>query len=114
MESLKILSELDVAAVTLVAGLLWIMLVLRAARIGGFSWAGALKDDAGKESALRFAVLVALVISSWLLMYVSLNVIKNGDDMQALFPFFATYLAVWSGAKVVEKLLDLLLAKYAK
>jgi predicted metal-binding membrane protein len=47
-------------------------------------------------------------------MYVSLNVIKNGDDMQALFPFFATYLAVWSGAKVVEKLLDLLIAKFVK
>jgi hypothetical protein len=44
-------SELDVAAITLIFGLLWIMLVLRAAQAGGFSWAGALRDDAGKESS---------------------------------------------------------------
>lgn len=107
-----IFKEFDIAAFALVVGLLWILTVIRNAQGGGFSWKRAMQDDNEKESIFRFGILVALVVSSWLLIYVAVNVIKNGDDLDRLFPYYMAYLAVWSGAKVVEKLLDVLSLKF--
>ena len=104
--------EFDIAGAALILGLLWILLVIREARTGGFSWKRAMQDDNGKESALRFGIIVALVISSWFLVYVTMNVVKVGADLEQLFPYYMAYLAVWSGAKVVEKLLDVLILKF--
>lgn len=113
----ELFKDFDIAGFALVLGLLWILLVIRSAEQGGFSWKRAMQDDSGqegkgKESVLRFAVLVALVTSSWLLMYVTINVIKSGADLEQLFPYYVSYLAIWSGAKVVEKLLDVLILKF--
>lgn len=116
----ELFKDFDIAGFALVLGLLWILLVIRSAEKGGFSWKRAMQDDStgegqagqGKESVLRFAVLVALVTSSWLLIYVTINVIKNGADLEQLFPYYVAYLCVWSGAKVVEKLLDVLILKF--
>ena len=107
-----ILREFDVAGFALVFGLLWVLLVVREARTGGFSWNKAMQDDSGKESALRFGIVVALVISSWFLVYVTMNVVKGSGDLEALFPYYMAYLAVWSGAKAVEKLLDVLILRF--
>lgn len=107
-----ILEAFDIAAIALVLGLGWILLVIRDAKAGGFSWKRAMQDDNDKESTLRFAILVALVISSWFLVYVTMNVIKTGADLEQLFPYYMAYLAVWSGAKVVERLLDVLVLKF--
>ena len=72
----------------------------------------AMRDDNGKESLFRFGILVALVISSWCLIYMSSNVVQSGSDLEQLFPYFVAYLGIWSGAKVVEKLLDVLILKF--
>ena len=109
---MELVKEVDVAALVLVFGLLWILLVLRIARAGGFNWTTAFQDDNGKSSVLRIGVLVCLIISSWLLMYLALHVVQNDKTLQELFPYFMAYLAVWSGAKVVEKMLDVIMAKY--
>ena len=109
---LELLKDFDIAAFALVLGLLWILLVIRNAQAGGFSWKRAMQDDNSKESVLRFGIIVALVISSWFLVYVTMNVIKATADLEQLFPYYMAYLAVWSGAKVVEKLLDVLILKF--
>lgn len=109
---LDIFREFDIAGFALVLGLLWVLTVIRNAQVGGFSWKRAMQDDNQKESVFRFGILVALVVSSWQLIYVTVNVIKTGADLEQLFPYYMAYLAVWSGAKVVEKMLDVLLLKF--
>lgn len=82
-----------------------------------FDWRKAGEDDAGKASYLRLAVPVSLVVSSWLLIYVTMKVIGTSvtwvQALEALFPFYLTYMAIWPGSKVAEKGLDVLLARYA-
>ena len=109
---LDIFRDFDIAAFALVLGLLWILLVIRSAQAEGFKWSRAMQDDNGKESSLRFGIIVAVVVSSWFLVYVTMNVLKASGDLEALFPYYMAYLAVWSGAKVVEKLLDVLILKF--
>jgi hypothetical protein len=104
---------IDAPAASLLAMLAITIYVLFAAqRRGDFDWGQALKDDNGKVSALRLAIFAAIAVSSWLLIFVSMNVIKSGQDLEQLYPFYATYLAIWSGAKVAEKALDAILAKF--
>lgn len=91
-------------------GTAWI--AIRAQRREDFDWANALRDDGGKESAFRLAIFISLVISSWMLIYLTLNVMAEKGDLSLLFNFYLAYLAVWSGAKIVERLLDVLLQRY--
>ena len=109
-----ILREFDVAAFALVLGLLWILRVIQSAQAGGFSWKRAMQDDSTppKESAVRFGIIVSLVISSWFLVYITMNVIKTGTDLEGLFPYYIAYLIVWPGTKATEKLIDVLILKF--
>lgn len=75
-------------------------------------WSEAFEDDSRKVSALRLSIFVAIGVSSWHLLYVTMNVVKVSGDLSELYPFYATYLCVWSGAKVAEKALDAILAKF--
>lgn len=104
---------IDAPALSLLVGsLITLYVVFAAQRRNNFDWGNALRDDSGKESALRLAIFVSIVVTSWLLIFISMNVIKDGKDLEQLYPFFVTYLAVWSGAKVAEKALDAILAKF--
>lgn len=116
MEFLRFLSEqFDIAVIVFIALLLLILyIVRRAEQAAGFSWAPIFQDDSGKVSALRVAILVSIAVSSAVLLYITVNLVKNQDDLKGLFEFYIAYLAVWSGAKVVEKLIDLLVAKFVK
>lgn len=109
-----ILREFDVAAFALVLGLLWILRVIQSAQAGGFSWKRAMQDDSTppKESAVRFGIIVSLVVSSWFLVYITMNLIKTGDDLDKLFPYYIAYLIVWPGTKATEKLIDVLILKF--
>lgn len=105
--------EIDTPAVTLLvmgAGLIWLM--FSASRKPDSFWASAFKDDNGKVSWMRVAMLVALATMTWHLIFVTMNVVKDGKDLEELFPFYVTYSCIWSGAKVAEKAIDAILAKF--
>ena len=107
-------AEFDVPSMVLaVMGLFGVWVMIRAQRRDDFDWGDALKDETGKLSAMRLAVFVSLAISSWLLIYIAMNAVKSAADLDLLFKFFIAYLAIWSGAKIVERALDIILAKYA-
>lgn len=103
--------SLDIPTALLIVMFALIITILWRASLGE-RWAEAFQDDSGKVSALRLAIFIAIGVSSWHLLYVTMNVVKKGDDLEQLYPFYATYLAVWSGAKVAEKALDAILAKF--
>ena len=108
------LESIDIPAVFLI---LCIAAVYSLAR-GNFDWKAAGCDDTGKASFLRLAIPVSLLVSSWLIIYVTMQIVKTSvtwvQALDALWPFFLAYMATWSGAKVVEKLLDILAAKWVK
>lgn len=77
-------------------------------RQADFKFAAMLTDDAGKPSATRLAVFVCIAGSTWAL----IRVMVGSPDLDKAFPYFACYMAVWSGAKVAEKALDVLLVRF--
>ena len=92
-----------VLAVVLLGGV-WIC--YKAQQREDFDFADMLRDDAGKPSALRLGVIVAIAMSSWALAYDTIN--GNELDIQV----FVAYLVIWSGAKIAEKLIDIVAAKW--
>ena len=75
-----------------------------------FDWADMLKDESGKFSAFRLGVLVCLVGSTWVLLYITMYTVKDPAGLETLFKYYGAYLVVWSGAKVVEKGLEVFIA----
>lgn len=65
-----------------------------------FDFADMLRDENGKPSAIRLAILPCLAISSWVIMYL---VVQNKSIDLWLLVF---YMCVWSGAKIAEKMVD--------
>lgn len=103
--------SLDVPTALLVVMLVLIVVVMWRADLGK-RWAEAFQDESGKVSALRLSIFIAVAASTWHLLYVSMNVVKASGDLGELYPFYATYLCVWSGAPVASKALDAILAKF--
>lgn len=62
-----------------------------------------LTDDNGKPSSSRFAVLISLGVTSYLIAYVFVH--KNVSDSTLLDMFYA-YIITWASSKSVEKLID--------
>ena len=92
------LALVDVQALLLVVLLavgLWV--IWRAQRRADFDWADALRDEAGKPSALRFGVLVAIAVTSWVVMKVAL---AKSEDLPQIF---WAYLFAWSGAPILRE-----------
>lgn len=75
----------------------------------GLNWADAFRDDSGKASFMRLAMMVALMISSWQVMSTTLRVQPSLDLVERLSEFF---IVVWSGAKIVEKIVDVIAVKF--
>lgn len=102
-----VLSYIDIPAVVLLIllGAFWSIVKASQAR-PDFDFSNMLKDDAGKESAMRLGIFVSLAISSWVVIYDTIHN-KAGDSNTLLI-----YMAVWSGAKVAEKLVDALSNKW--
>lgn len=100
---------LDIPSIVLIALLIAGAFVMyKAQQKDNFDFSQMLVDDSGKPSAMRLAVFVCLAASTWAL----IKVIMTSSDPKESFNFFMAYIAVWSGAKIVEKLLDVLLAKF--
>lgn len=99
---------LDIPAIVLILLLLAGAVVMHAAqKQPGFNFSDMLTDDSGKPSAMRFAVFVCIAASTWAL----IKVVMTATDSKEVFNFYMAYMAVWSGAKIVEKMLDAILAK---
>ena len=62
-----------------------------------------LTDDKGKPSSSRFAVLISLGITSYIVVYAFIHKLV-GDAM--LFNLFCAYIITWASSKAVEKLID--------
>jgi hypothetical protein len=76
------------------------LMLWKAQRTGKLDLSNMFKDDAGKESGLRFAILGSWVISSWGLM--ALVVSKS----EYVVPAYICYLLFWSGAPIAAKLIE--------
>lgn len=94
----------DVAALMLVFMCVLILAVLwRASRAQDFRLAAMLKDEAGKESALRFGCFISIAVSTWCLMRVTLAAQITAD---VLVQIFYAYLFTWSGSLVFVKVIE--------
>ena len=98
---MKDITLLQAMPIVVLAALLCLALIVlyTAQQRQDFDIATMLKDDSGKESALRLGVLVSLAISSWGVVYMVMN------DKDASQLWFA-YLATWSGSMVFIKIVD--------
>jgi hypothetical protein len=90
--------QLDVPTVVLLfLTLVSLYIGWRAQTRKDFDFGNMLRDEAGKESAVRFGVLGSFAVSSWVLMRESMAV--GSVDAQ----LFLAYLVTWSGALVFVK-----------
>lgn len=64
-----------------------------------FDWGNMLKDENGKESAVRMGILVSLSVSTWWVVWMALHKVL-GIYEQLL------YLGTWSGVALAAKLID--------
>jgi len=81
----------------------------------GFDWGDGFRDANGKVSYTHAAVPVALALSSWVLLEVTINGVKatfNGAEtsqvLQSLLYWYVAYMIVWAGTKTVDKLVELI------
>lgn len=94
--------RLDVPALMLIFICVLTLVVLwRASRAQDFKFAAMLKDEAGKESALRFGVFFAIAVSGWVLMREALKA-----QSEHLPQLYWAYLFTWSGALVFTKAVE--------
>ena len=112
-----IVEAIDTPAIVLLAMLLAALYVMyKAQQRTDFDWADMLRDDAGKPSAFRLAIFVSLGVSSWLLIYVTMKIVGTSstwvEALNALFPWYAVYVAVFSGAKIAERIVELVGIKF--
>jgi len=80
----------------------------------GFDWGDGFRDANGKVSYTHAAIPVALALSSWVLLYVTINAIRstfNGAEtsqvLESLIWWYVAYMVVWAGTKTVDKLVEL-------
>lgn len=116
------MNQLDVPTVVL---FIFTLVGLRAAeqaqRRDDFDWGDAFRNDVGRVSFSSLAVLVALGVSTWLIIYCFMNGMRNSfsaDDLvkvlDALYIYFATFIAIWAlGPRFAERMGDAVLAKWS-
>ncbi len=97
----ELLNTANLLLTVLLLSFVWIG--VQASKKVGFDWSEMLKGTDGKPSSLRLGILVSIAVSSWVLVYSFLNKTNSSSDLVWLF---GIYLAVWSGAKVAEKMVD--------
>ena len=116
-----LISELDLPATILVFMLLGMALAMaKAQQRDDFDWTEAFRDEAGKITWTRAALLMSLAVSTWVLIYAYVNGMHasySADDLvkvlHELFWYFATYMAMWAmGPRFVEKLADAIIARW--
>lgn len=71
-----------------------------------FDFAEMLRDPVThKASSNRLAMFVSLALSSWFLVYATLNATLS-PFREILFNVFLSFVGIWSGAKIIEKAID--------
>lgn len=101
----SILSYLSAPGLALVVMFVGAGIVLfEAQKRSDFDIGNFLKNDSGKESMAALGGLAAIVLSGWVLVYTATKV--KDFDVQTFLWIYAIHLAVWSGTKVAEKLVD--------
>lgn len=75
-----------------------------------FDTGNFLKNEAGKESVANLGALIAIVLSGWCLIYLVTKV--TDFDADTFVTIYTLHLAVWSGTKVAEKLVDAVVARW--
>ena len=99
--------------------LLWLAWhIIRSSQATASVWADVFNDENGKRSALRVAILIAVAVHSAVLLYLVTTVVSATqasvkDALDGLIWHVGLYAAVWSGAPVAAKFLDVLLARFA-
>jgi hypothetical protein len=71
----------------------------RAQKRDGFDFSNMLRDENGKESAVRLGILVSLAISTWWVVWMALHNIL-GVYEQLL------YLGTWAGVAAISKAIE--------
>jgi hypothetical protein len=100
--NLTLTLNIDLPAIMLFVMLLLAgYVMLKAQQKEGFDFGNMLRDENGKESAVRIGVLVSLGVSSWTLMNHALLAGANISE-----GVFAIYVFGWSGALVFVKVAD--------
>lgn len=90
--------RMDLPGVVLAILLMFIAFIAWRAQVrSDFDFGRMLKDETGKESAIRMGVLGSFAVSSWVLMSETLK--QGGVDPQ----LYGLYLVTWSGALVFVK-----------
>ncbi len=82
-----------------------------------WDWGEMFRDENGKLSAFRLAIFPTWMLSAWWVIYLTMNIRMDSntawiDALKALFPWYVTFLVVWSGAKIVEKVVDIVVARF--
>jgi hypothetical protein len=82
-----------------------------------WDWGEMFRDENGKLSAFRLVVAPTWALSAWWVIYLTMNIrvdLKTSwvEALNALFPWYVAFLVVWSGAKIVEKVVDIAIAKF--
>lgn len=79
----------------------WVFMVAQASP--KFDTVEMLLDESGKASSSRFAVFIALGLSTYLLSYAFIN--KSISDDNLLY-MFGVYIVTWAGSKTLEKAVE--------
>lgn len=96
-----ILSTLDLETLVLgIASLVFILFIVKAHfGVNAFDIKSTVTDENGRFSLSKFGQLVALLVSTWVLIYET----RKGHLTEWLF---AGYMAAWAGANLLNKYLD--------
>lgn len=102
---LNYLYSIHLSSVVLLLMLFVNFWILYRSRLPGSSFilAQMLEGPDAAKSATRWGVLISIAFSSWLLVYMATDA-KVSDNTKLWV--FGIYIAIWSGAKVVEKAID--------
>ena len=76
------------------------VIVWRAQKGTTFDFGNMLRDEQGKESALRLAAFGSFGISTWVLMQLAVTAALTET-------YYAIYLLTWSGSAVLSKFLEI-------
>ena len=97
------LATWDIATVIMIVILMlggWVLFRVQHDKSNNFNFEDMLRDDNGKPSSFRLAIFVSLAVSTWIIMYIVLK--TNTLDTW----MYISYLAIWSGAKIAEKAIE--------
>jgi pheromone shutdown protein TraB len=102
------LSGFELMLLIVLAGYALMIRVAQKNKVNPFDYAEFFRNDAGKLSMGAKIGFMCFIVASWALLYATMNVIKNHDDIDALFKWYAMFIGVFSGTQVIIVFLNML------